>query len=52
MKSLVLRSCLLGPYVPLRTSSKRERVANERFYVLPLKSETVKIDDRHNKSGF
>jgi len=31
MKSLVLRSCILGPYVPLRTSSKRKRVANELY---------------------
>jgi hypothetical protein len=34
MKSLVLRSCILGPYVPLRTSSKRKRVANELCSVL------------------
>gem|GEM_PF-5765554 len=51
MKSLVLRSCILGPYVPLRTSSKRKRVANVRSYVLSFKSKIVLIDDRHNKIG-
>ncbi|GEM_PF-6887627 len=29
MKSLVLRLCIVEPYVPLRTESKRERVASE-----------------------
>ncbi len=28
MKSSVLRACILGPYVPLRTSFKRKRVAD------------------------
>ncbi len=36
MKSSVLRSCILGPYVPLRTSFKRKRVA----YKLCLTSHT------------
>ncbi len=29
MKSSLLRACTLGPYIPLRTSFKRKRVANE-----------------------
>ncbi len=29
MKSSVLRACILGPYVPLRTSFKRKRVADK-----------------------
>ncbi len=39
MKSSVLRACILGPYVPLRTSFKRKRVA----YKLYLPSHTPNI---------
>jgi hypothetical protein len=45
LKSLVLRSCILGPYVPLRTSTKRERVANELCFISLLIYDIVQIDE-------
>ena len=44
MKSLVLRTRNLGSYVPLRTSSKRKRVANKLCLVSQLLIVTVQID--------
>jgi hypothetical protein len=45
MKSLVLRSRILWSYVPLRTSSKRKRVANEICFLLPINTLIVQIDE-------
>ncbi len=45
MKSLVLWLCSLEPYVPLRTSAGRERVAIELCPVLHVKqTQIVQID--------
>ena len=48
MKSLVLRSCTLGPYVPLRTSSKRKRVANECALYHLFENIIVQIGEIYN----
>ena len=45
MKSLALWPCILGPYVPLRTSSKRERVANELCLASRFTNRIVQIDE-------
>ena len=50
MKSLVLWSCILGPYVPLRTSSKRKRVANECTLYHLFDNIIVQIDEGYNVS--
>jgi hypothetical protein len=50
MKWLVLRSCILGPYVPLATSFKREHVANELCAVSLFNKADVQIDT--NNKGF
>ncbi|HEX3021193.1 MAG TPA: hypothetical protein VHP81_02220, partial [Lachnospiraceae bacterium] len=45
------RSCILGPYVPLRTSTKRERVANELCCISLLTYDIVQIDEPQFENG-